>query len=169
MTRDQLWAGWRSSYIESIDDAAPRPAEGCVFCRILASDLPGEKTYVVARDQHAAVLLNAYPYGSGHALVMPTRHVGALGELSADERTALWDHVHKTVDAITKAYDAPGLNVGANLGRAAGAGIPEHLHVHALPRWGGDTNFMTSIAETRVLPEPLDVTWRKLTEAWPTG
>jgi ATP adenylyltransferase len=163
---EQLWAGWRSAYIDTIGEDGDG---GCVFCRIIASDRPGSETYVVAKDEHAAVLLNAYPYGSGHVLVMPTRHVGNLGDLGPDERTALWETVHDAVDAVTAAYRPGGVNVGANLGKAAGAGIPEHLHVHVLPRWPGDTNFMTSIADTRVLPEPLSTTWQKLRDAWPVS
>ena len=119
------------------------------------------------RSPGVAAILNAYPYGSGHVLVMPTRHVGDLAEVGGAERAALWDAVHDAVAAVTAAYHPGGVNVGANLGRAAGAGIPGHLHVHVLPRWEGDTNFMTSVAETRVLPEPLSETWRKLRASWP--
>jgi ATP adenylyltransferase len=114
-----------------------------------------------------SALLNAYPYNSGHLLVMPNRAVPALDDLTEDEETALWRTVRHGVTAITAAYAPEGVNVGLNLGRAAGAGVPDHLHVHCLPRWSGDTNFMTAVAETRVLPEPLDVTWRRLRDAWP--
>ena len=112
-------------------------------------------------------ILNAYPYGSGHLLVMPYREVAALEELSPDEHDELWAGVRDAVLAIKGAYSPDGVNIGMNLGHAAGAGIPSHLHVHCLPRWRGDTNFMTSVAETRVLPESLDESWRKLTAAWP--
>ena len=163
---ERLWAGWRSSYLETTDDTVvPGPHE-CVFCALLASDRPGEETLVVWRSPLVAAILNAYPYGSGHVLVMPTRHTGDLADVAGEERAALWDAVHAAVDAVTAAYRPGGVNVGANLGRAAGAGIPGHLHVHVLPRWDGDTNFMTSVAQTRVLPEPLPETWRKLRDAW---
>jgi len=164
---ERLWAGWRSAYLETAgEEVAPGP-DGCVFCGLLASDLPGERTLVVWRSPLVAAVLNAFPYGSGHLLVMPVRHVGDLTEVAGEERSALWEAVHAGVEAVTAAYRPGGVNVGANLGRAAGAGIPGHLHVHVLPRWDGDTNFMTAVAETRVLPEPLADTWGKLRAAWP--
>ncbi len=164
---DRLWAGWRSAYLESTgEEAAPGP-DGCVFCGLLASGLPEERSLIVWRSPTVAVLLNAYPYGSGHLLVLPVRHVGDLTEVVDPERADLWNAVHAGVEAVTAAYGPGGINVGANLGRAAGAGIPGHLHVHVLPRWDGDTNFMTTVASTRVLPEPLSETWRKLKAAWP--
>ena len=163
---ERLWAGWRAAYLESAGEAGPGPGE-CVFCSLLASDRPDEERLVVWRSPEVAVLLNAYPYGSGHLLVLPARHVGDLTEVVETERAALWDAVHAGVEAVTTAYGPGGVNVGANLGRAAGAGIPGHLHVHVLPRWDGDTNFMTTVASTRVLPEPLAETWRRLRSAWP--
>jgi ATP adenylyltransferase len=173
VTLERLWAGWRSDYIAGVtaDESWPASADKdesvCVFCRILASDEPDEETYVVWRGQRAAVVLNAYPYTSGHVLVLPVRHVSDLEDLDADESAALWATVTDAVRALKAAYRPEGINVGANIGRGAGAGIPGHFHVHALPRWAGDTNFMTSIAETRVMPETLSATWRKLCQAWP--
>ena len=165
MTLDRLWAGWRSEYIEDVTSAGPDDA--CVFCRILASDAADSETLVVWRGERAAVVLNAYPYTSGHVLVLPLRHVSELEDLDAEESTALWGGVTDAVRAIKAGYRPEGVNLGANIGRGAGAGIPGHFHVHALPRWAGDTNFMTTVAETRVMPETLSVTWRKLREAWP--
>lgn len=164
---DRIWAGWRHSYIESITgDPAP---PGCVFCNILASGLPDEETYILWRssDGLAFAILNAYPYGSGHLMVMPTRHTASPEDLSVEEGRAVWTGVSAAVTAVRAAYGPDGLNLGANLGRAAGAGIPDHFHMHVLPRWSGDTNFMTSVAETRVLPEPLDVTYENLRSNWP--
>ena len=112
-------------------------------------------------------LLNAYPYTSGHLLVVPRRAVAALAELTEDEHAALWSTVRDAVTAVEAAYSPGGVNVGLNQGAAAGAGVPGHLHVHVLPRWSGDTNFMTATADTRVLPEALGETWRRLVEAWP--
>jgi len=164
---ERLWAGWRSSYLETVGADAPPDAGGCVFCGLLSAGAPDEETLVVWRSPLMAAVLNAYPYGSGHVLLMPTRHVGDLDAVVGDERAALWDAVHAGVAAVTSAYRPDGVNIGSNLGRAAGAGIPGHLHIHVLPRWDGDTNFITAIADARVLPEPLGETWRKLREAWP--
>ncbi len=122
---------------------------------------------MVWRGAWSFVVLNAYPYASGHVLVLPLRHVGALSDLTDQESAEVWSATQDSVAAIERAYDPDGLNLGANLGRAAGAGIPSHVHLHVLPRWSGDTNFMTTVAGTRVMPETLQVAWQKLTEAWP--
>jgi diadenosine tetraphosphate (Ap4A) HIT family hydrolase len=169
---DHLWAGWRSTYIESVTEGsggAPsdRSADedGSLFERILR--LSDEEGYVVHRGTRCSVLLNAYPYTSGHVLVLPDQATADLDELDADTFAELFFLVRQSVTAIRRAYRCDGVNVGLNLGSAAGAGVPEHLHVHCLPRWAGDTNFMTSVAETRVMPEPLGRSWEKLRESWP--
>ncbi len=173
MGLEQLWAGWRMDYVQSAS-ASERAAEaggsgdgGCVFCRIAASGPPSVENGIVWRDEAVFVVLNAYPYASGHMLVMPVRHVGGLDELTPRESTSLWQATRSALAALTKAYDPDGLNMGANLGRAGGAGIPQHVHLHALPRWSGDTNFMTTVAGARVLPESLEASWRRLHDAWP--
>lgn len=168
MTLERLWAGWRRPYVESAAAETDGNEEDCVFCRILASDEPGERTYVVRRDEHCAVVLNAYPYTSGHLMVMPVRHVGELEELREEEAEAVWASVTEAVRALKKAYQPDGLNLGANLGRPAGAGVPGHFHVHVLPRWSGDTNFLTTVAESRVLPEALASTYQKVRAVWPS-
>jgi len=117
---------------------------------------------VLFRTDTSFVTLNAFPYGSGHLLVLPRRHVATLQELRDDEYTEFFWTLRKTVVALEATYGPDGMNVGLNLGHAAGAGIPKHLHAHVLPRWNGDTNFMTSIGETRVLPESLASTWQKV-------
>ncbi|MGH9058367.1 MAG: HIT family protein [Acidimicrobiales bacterium] len=166
---DHLWAGWRRSYIASAT-SEPRSADegACVFCRILASGEPDTETHIVWRHPagRAVALLNAYPYGSGHLMVMPTRHTADLEALAELESADLWAGVVSAVAAVKAAYGPDGVNVGANLGEASGAGVPGHLHIHVLPRWNGDTNFMTSVANTRVLPEPLSVTDEKVRAAW---
>ena len=162
----RLWAGWRTAYVSSTGEAGPGD-DGCVFCRILDSGLDDAETKVVWRGNGVVAILNAYPYTSGHLMVMPVRHVGELEDLADDEAPVLWAAVTAGVRALKAAYRPEGINVGANLGRAAGAGVPGHFHVHLLPRWNGDTNFMTSVAEVRVLPESLDATWEKLRSAWP--
>ena len=167
----RLWAGWRTAYIErvSTDDAEIRPDRTgrSLFERILHSGLPDEESLVVWRGPTCFVVLNAYPYGSGHVLVLPQRPVADLADLTADEAAELWPTVHQAVAAIRAAYAPDGVNIGVNLGSGAGAGVPDHLHVHCLPRWSGDTNFMTAVAETRVMPESLDRSWEKLRAAWP--
>lgn len=166
----RLWAGWRTAYIQRIsDDAAEIRPDGSgrsLFERIFAADLPEAESHILWRGTYCFAVLNAFPYGSGHLMVLPQRAVPDLGDLTADESTELWAGVQTAVAAIRAAYAPDGVNVGINLGAGAGAGVPDHLHVHCLPRWSGDTNFMTTVGETRVLPEPLSVSWRKLHEAW---
>jgi len=163
---DRLWAGWRSEYIEEVTSPTS-DVRTSVFRRILESGLPDDETHIVWRGSDTFAILNRYPYISGHVLVMPYREVAALEDLSADEHTELWAAVTDAVTAIKTAYHPDGLNIGVNLGVAGGAGVPDHVHVHVMPRWNADSNFMTAVAETRVLPESLPVTWAKLREAWP--
>ena len=165
MSLDRLWAGWRSPYLSEVPDE--HDDDACVFCRILAS---GDDTaaQVVWRDDHSAVVLNAYPYTSGHLLVMPVRHIPDLEDLDGEHETpSLWWALGCSVRAVRAAYSPDGLNLGANLGRSAGAGVPGHFHLHVVPRWNGDTNFMTTVAEVRVLPEALSETLEKVRAAWP--
>lgn len=167
---DRLWAGWRTSYLLAVsdDDAQLRPDEQglSLFERLFQADEPDERTHILWRGQHCFAILNAYPYGSGHLMVLPQRAEPNIENLTGEEHTELWEGVTRAVRAIKTAYRPDGVNVGLNLGRGAGAGVPDHLHVHCLPRWLADSNFMTAIAETRVLPEPLDVTWQRLRDAW---
>jgi len=165
---DQLWAGWRAAYIDSVtsDDPPPLPqGEGSLFERLLA--MPDEDAYVLYRGERCSALLNAYPYTNGHLMVLPNRAIVDLDDLDEHEMAELWTVVREAVNALRRVYRCDGVNVGLNLGTAAGAGLPDHVHVHVVPRWHGDTNFMTAAATTRVLPEPLDVSWKKLREAWP--
>jgi ATP adenylyltransferase len=138
-----------------------------VLCRITAPGRDDAGAGVVWRGVGCAAVLNAYPYTSGHLMVLPTRHVGDLEALEPDESAELWEATRQAVAALNRAYRPGGINVGLNLGRAAGAGVPGHLHVHALPRWDGDTNFMTATAGVRVLPEALPDSWAKVRAAWP--
>lgn len=166
---DHLWAGWRATYI---DDAAAggnerRAAElgHSLFEGVLALD--DDEGYVVHRGPRCSTVLNAYPYVSGHLLVLPNRAVAELDQLDADESAELWQEAVDAVAAVKAAYRPDGVNLGANLGAAAGAGVPDHLHLHVLPRWTADSNFMASVAEARVLPEPLSRTWERVRVAWP--
>ncbi|HEX9682297.1 MAG TPA: HIT domain-containing protein [Acidimicrobiales bacterium] len=165
---DHLWTGWRHEYVTSVPDADDVDTGGsaCVFCRILASGLTDDETFVVHRGSTAFAILNAYPYSTGHLLVLPFRHVRGLDELTDEESEEVWGITRRATEVVGSVYDPEGVNIGFNIGRAAGAGIPGHVHGHVVPRWSGDTNFMTSVANTRVLPEALDVTWSKMRQAW---
>ncbi|MHB1487548.1 MAG: HIT family protein [Acidimicrobiales bacterium] len=175
MSLDRLWSGWRIEYIQGVQvpserspgDAVPRLEELCVFCSILAAGVADSESWILWRGEFSFAILNAYPYTSGHLMVMPYRHVGNLEELSGPEGSEVWGAIGDAVRAVKGAYDPQGMNVGANLGRAAGAGVPGHFHMHVLPRWDGDTNFMTSVAEARVMPEALGSVWERLKAAWP--
>lgn len=159
-----MWAGWRAAYIDSVT-SEESDRGGCLFCELAAAD--PDEALVVARDDLVFAVMNAYPYISGHLMLAPLRHEAELDGLSDAEAAALMVITQRATTALKAAYRPDGLNVGANVGRAAGAGVLGHVHVHALPRWGGDTNFMTSVAETRVLPEDLRTSWQKLKDAWP--
>lgn len=187
MSLDHLWAGWRAGYVASVSDGVEYPAadnygagapaqettldedepRNCVFCAIARATNADEELHVLHRAEHTFAVLNAYPYASGHLLVMPNRHVADIAELSAVEYAELFEVTRLAMIALGEAYHADGMNMGANIGRAAGAGIPRHLHVHVLPRWLGDTNFMTTVASTRVMPEALSDSWIKVRGAWP--
>jgi len=145
----------------------PGGPDRCVFCRIAASGPPSADNGVLWIGPTTLVVLNAYPYASGHLMAVPLRHVRTLAELTDVEGAELWSALRLGVAALEAAYHPEGMNLGANLGEAAGAGIPRHLHLHAVPRWVGDTNFMTSVAETRVQPETLASSWERLRAAWP--
>lgn len=165
---EQLWAGWRNEYVvEVTEKERSGTTHGCVFCAIAMSGPPSADNGIVHIGQHCFAVLNAYPYASGHLLILPIRHVEELDNLTEDESAELWATTRAALSAIGRAYSPEGVNLGANLGRAAGAGIPRHLHMHAVPRWSGDTNFMTAVAGVRVLPEPLSSAWEKLHRAWP--
>lgn len=143
----------------SIDNAP----SGCVFCAAQAKP-DGPDNWIVVREPHAFVILNIYPYNSGHVMVCPARHVTAMSELSPEEGAALFALTARTVDLLRSAMNAEAVNMGANLGRAAGGSI-DHLHVHLVPRWTGDTNFMPVIGETKVMVQMLSDTWARLREA----
>ena len=160
MTRP-IWAPWRLEYIAEADSQ-----EGCVFCVEAAGEL-GEASLVVARGSHAFVLLNKFPYSSGHVMVAPLRHVGELSDLGPDEAAEIHLHTTQAIGALRGVYGADAFNVGWNLGQVAGGSIAAHLHEHVVPRWAGDTNFMPVLADVKVVPEHLLATRDRLREAWP--
>ena len=163
---DRIWNGWRAQYVAGAGERVP-DASGSVFTQILAAGMSDEEAHIVHRGQHVFALLNAFPYTSGHLMVLPYRETPSLEDLTAEEVAELWATVTDAVRAVKEAYRPGGVNVGINLGRAAGGSISEHLHVHVVPRWSGDGNFMTSVAEARTLPEPLSLSAAKLRAAWP--
>lgn len=155
--RPRLWAPWRMEYIRG-------PKEhGCIFCRYIEEDAARwRERLVLCRRGDAFVMLNKYPFASAHLMVVPVRHASDLGELTAVEHANLFELVRATASALRVAVNAEGANIGINLGASAGAGIAEHLHVHIVPRWRGDMNFMPVIADVRVMPESLDATYSRL-------
>jgi ATP adenylyltransferase len=162
-----IWNGWRIAYVQQAGTAAAPGDRRSIFTRILESGLPDEETYVLHRGRHVFAILNVYPYTSGHLMVLPYREVADLEQLTADETAELWATVTDAVRAVKAAYQPGGVNVGVNLGRAAGGSVDDHLHVHVVPRWAGDGNFMAAIANARTLPEPLTDSAAKLRAAWP--
>jgi ATP adenylyltransferase len=156
---DRLWSPWRAKYIASGVDSQKGY---CVFCRIAQESQNDEANLVLHRGTYVFVLLNLFPYTTGHLLVVPYQHLGDLDSTAKEITDELMDLTKRAQTAIRKVYSPPGFNVGMNLGAAAGAGIVEHIHLHILPRWSGDTNFMTTVADARVIPETLDTTYSKL-------
>jgi ATP adenylyltransferase len=159
---ERLWAPWRLEYIQQADEL-----EGCVFC--LAAAGPDADTLVVHRGVHAFVLLNRFPYSAGHLLVAPYRHVAEFGELSDEEALELHRLAESGMAALAETFAPQGYNVGWNLGRIAGAGVVDHVHLHVVPRWAGDTNFMPVLADVKIMPEHLSATRAKLAAAWPSA
>jgi ATP adenylyltransferase len=165
---ERIWNGWRATYVGSAGEPAPA-GEGSVFTQILNSGLDDEATNIVHRGPLCFVVLNAFPYGTGHLLVLPYREVADLEDLDPAETAELWATVTDGVRAIKTAYSPEGINVGINLGRPAGGSVSQHLHVHVVPRWTGDANFMTAVANTRTLPEALVDTAARIRAAWPAS
>lgn len=152
---ENLWAPWRMSYI--LEEDKP---EGCIFC--MATDGQGADGLVLGVGRLSLVMMNKYPYNNGHLLVAPKRHLPNMDDLSGEEMSDLLTTVRLATHALKEVMNPEGFNVGLNLGRVAGAGIEEHMHFHVVPRWGGDTNFMTLFGEVRVIPEHIQATYEKL-------
>ena len=152
---ERLWSPWRLAYVTSAIGDAP----GCIFCHI---DQPGRDELVLVRGRFTYVILNLYPYNNGHLMVVPYRHIPSLTATNGDEQAELMRFARFAEMALTEAYAPQGINLGINIGRPAGAGVVDHVHIHAVPRWNGDTNFMTAIGNTRVLPEDLPATKKRL-------
>ena len=159
---DRLWAPWRMPYIMS---TVKQNDEGCVFCRML-SEAEDERNLIIHRGGHAFVLMNLFPYNTGHLMVVPTRHTGDYLSLTAEEHLELTALIGRAQAALGRSLNPHGYNIGMNLGRASGAGIVDHLHYHIVPRWSGDSNFMSVVADTKVISESLIDTWRRLKAAF---
>lgn len=164
---DILWSGWRSQYIASL---SPEPAAASggpsIFRRILESGLDDEETFIIHRARHVFAIMNSYPYAVGHLMVVPYRQVAALEDLTEQEAAELWSTVTEGVSVAKSALRPEGLNVGLNIGAAAGGSVNEHLHVHVVPRWTGDNNFLVATARTKSISQPLDVTAATLRSVW---
>jgi ATP adenylyltransferase len=156
---ERLWTPWRMTYISGLAGES----SGCFLCDHPAADRASdEQNLLVHRGSSAFVILNLYPYNTGHIVIAPYEHTGSYQSLSPDTRLEMDALVATSLDALQAEYQPQGFNVGMNLGRVAGAGVPDHLHMHVVPRWGGDANFMTTIGETKVLPEELPATYKRL-------
>ena len=158
----QLWAPWRLEYVSNADDQP-----GCVFCAAAEAE-SDEEALVVHRGSAVFVLLNKYPYASGHLMVAPLRHVGDFAELEDQEVVEIHRLASAGLGALAQTYGPQGFNLGWNLGRIAGAGIVDHVHLHVVPRWAGDTNFMPVLSDVKVIPEALAETRARLAAAWPS-
>ena len=156
---DYLWTPWRYAYITG----AARTT-GCVFCEL--QPLSDEEAFIIHRALHCYVVLNAFPYTSGHVMVVPFAHLDRLEKLPNDAAHEMMDLAQKMESLLRAVYKPDGVNLGMNIGEAAGAGVAGHIHLHLLPRWSADSNFMTVVGETRVLPEDLKATWKRLREAF---
>ena len=158
---ERLWAPWRGEYVSGL--RGDEEEAGCLFCELQKQD--DEEALILARNEHSFAVLNRYPYNSGHLMVAPLRHVGELEDVKDDESLDMQRLLQRCIRALKEAMEPEGFNLGMNLGRVAGAGVPDHLHWHVVPRWNGATNFMPTIAETKVLPEGLVATRKKVSAA----
>ncbi len=156
---DYLWTPWRYSYVSKADTSGD--GSSCIFCELLRSG-DDENALIVHRAQHNFVVLNAFPYTCGHSMIVPYEHVDRLHKLAPAVAVEMMELAQRLETALLDLYRPEGVNIGMNVGKAAGAGIAGHIHMHALPRWVADANFMTVIGETRVLPEALQITYQRL-------
>jgi len=157
---ENLWSPWRMKYVTDTENP-----DGCVFCTAPAQ-ADDAAHLIVHRGKDCFTILNRYPYTSGHLMVVPFAHVSSIELLTPGVRAELFEMVNHAIGVLRGVYHPDGFNVGINMGEAAGAGIAEHAHVHIVPRWAGDTSFMSTVGETRVIPEELGVTWQRIRDMW---
>ncbi len=155
-----LWSPWRSNYIESFKDK--QSGGGCIFCEALEKNAADMDNLLVRKSKNTLVMLNLYPYNNGHLMIVPNRHIGSLEQITVEESHEMMDEIILAEKVLRKIYSPQGFNIGANLGRAGGAGVEDHIHFHIVPRWNGDTNFMPAIGEVKVISQELSETKKKL-------
>ena len=158
---ENLWSPWRMKYISGESN----PGGECIFCSF-PKQQDGPENLIVHRGENAYAILNRYPYTTGHLMIVPFLHVPSIEDLTPIVRAEMMELVSQALGVLREAYHTEGFNVGINMGSAAGAGIAEHAHIHIVPRWGGDTNFMSTIGETRVLPEELEESFKRISSIW---
>jgi len=163
---EKLWSPWRSQYIGTFNNENKSKVDVCFFCKAIESNKVSSDNLVVYVGDKAFVIMNKFPYNNGHLLIAPKRHTGEITELSDDEMFEIIKLQQISVRVLSEIYNPHGFNLGANLGRAAGAGVPGHLHYHVLPRWNGDTNFMPILAETKVLSQSLEESYKLISSAF---
>jgi len=161
---NNLWSPWRSKYIESFKNENEKGS--CIFCEVLDKEITDDNNLLVTKSSLTITMLNLYPYNNGHLMIIPKRHVSNLDDLSKEESLAIMEEIKYAQQALTKVYQPHGFNVGANLGRASGAGIEDHIHFHIVPRWNGDTNFMPVLGEVKVISQDLLESKHKLIKAY---
>lgn len=157
----RIWAPWRMKFVQT-------HTTGCIFCD-LQKATDGPENLIIFRGQHAFVILNRFPYTSGHLMIVANAHLASLEDLQKEARTEMMELANKSLGVLRRVYHPDGFNMGANIGEAAGAGVVGHVHLHVVPRWAGDTNFMLTLAETKVMPEALEDTFRRVCAAWETS
>jgi ATP adenylyltransferase len=157
----RIWAPWRMKFVQT-------HTTGCIFCD-LQKVTDGPENLIIFRGQHAFVILNRFPYTSGHLMIVANAHLASLEDLQKEARAEMMELANKSLGVLRRVYHPDGFNMGANIGEAAGAGVVGHVHLHVVPRWAGDTNFMLTLAETKVMPEDLEDTFRRVCAAWETS
>lgn len=160
---DKLWSPWRSKYIESFKPGNEKD-DGCLFCRV-AKENRDKENYILHRSKNCYIIMNLYPYNSGHLMIVPYAHARSLNELDEETRLDSMNMINTGCEILSKALFPHGFNIGANIGRVAGAGIEDHVHFHIVPRWNGDTNFMPVLNEVKLISEFMDITYEKLKKA----
>ena len=161
---ERLWSPWRSQYIDAFKDK--KGDEECVFCSAVNENIEDQDCLVVYKGEDVFTILNLYPYNNGHLMVVPNRHISSISDITTEEFAEITKQIKYTTEGLTKLYSPQGFNIGANVGKAAGAGIDTHLHFHVIPRWNGDTNFMPVVGEVKVISHDLIKTKNNLIEVY---